>query len=88
MSVEQLDSDHTLPLTPASSFGSLDMVAIDITVSTGQMVMTSQVPTQVMTNLSVNATNPFVMNTSTNQGASGCPTCHEVSVVLTGGLIW
>ena len=49
----------------------------DTTVSTGQPVVTSQAPTQVMTNPSVNATNPFVMNISTNQGADGCPNHHE-----------
>ena len=70
-------TDHTLPLTPASSFRPPDKVAIDMAVSTGQPVVTSQVPTQVMTNPSVSATNPFVMNTSTTQGASGHPTCHE-----------
>ena len=41
------------------------------------LVVTSQVPTQVMTNTSANATNPFPMITSTNQGARCCPTCHE-----------
>ena len=68
---------HSTPY-PASSFRPLDTAAIDMTVSTGQPVVTSEVPTQVMTNPSINATNPFVktMNTSTNQGASGCPTCH------------
>ena len=77
MSVEESDSDHTLPLTPAISFGPPDTVAIDMTVYTGQPVVTSQVPTQVMTNPSISATNPFVTNTTTNQGASGCPTHHE-----------
>ena len=69
MSVEQSDSDHTLPLTPASSFGPPDMIAIDMAVSTGQQMVTSQVHTQVMNNTSVNATNPLPMITSTNQGA-------------------
>ena len=53
------------------------MVATDMAVSTGQLVVTSQVPTQVMANPSINATYLFVMNTSTNQGTSGCPTLHE-----------
>ena len=53
------------------------MVTIDTVVSTGQPVVTSQVLMQVMTNSSANTTNPFAMITSTSQGASGCPTCHE-----------
>ena len=54
------------------------MVTIDTAVSTRQLVVTSQVPpTQEMINTSVNAANPFVMITSTNQGASGHPTHHE-----------
>ena len=77
MSINQLDSDHTLPLSPASSSGAPDTVAIDITVSTGQPVVTSQVPTQVMTNPSISATNPFVTNANTNHGTSGHPTHHE-----------
>ena len=59
MSIDQSDSDHTLPLTPASSFGPLDTVAIDTAVPTGQLVVTSQVPTQATTYTSANATNPF-----------------------------
>ena len=35
------------------------MVAIDMTVSTGKPLVTSQVPTQVMTSLSISATNPL-----------------------------
>ena len=77
MSIKQSDSNHTLPLTPASSFAPLDMVAIDMTLSTGQLVVTSQVPTQVMPNPVINTTNTFVTNASTNQGASGHPTHHE-----------
>ena len=77
MSIKQSDSYHTLPLTPASSFRSPDTVAINTAVSTGQPVVTSQVRTQVMTNTSVNTTNPFTTITNTNQGASGHPTCHE-----------
>ena len=75
--VNQTDLKNTLSLTPASSFGPPDMATIDMTVSTEQPAVTSQVPTQVMTNPSVNATNPFVMNASTVQGASGCPAHHE-----------
>ena len=74
---EQSNSDHTLSLTPASSFRPLDMVTNNMAVFTGQLVVTSQVPTQVKTNISVNATNPFTMITSSNQGAGGHPTCHE-----------
>ena len=64
MSIEQSDSDHTLPLPPASSYRPLGMITIDTVVSTGQLVVTSQVPTQVMTNSSANATNPFPTITS------------------------
>ena len=53
------------------------MVDIDTTVSTGQLVVTSEVSNLLMTSPSVSTTNPFLMNTSTNQGASGHPTCHE-----------
>ena len=45
--------------------------------STGKLLVISQVPTHVMTNTSANATNPFPMITSTNQGASGHLTHHE-----------
>ena len=77
MLTEWSDSDQTLPLTPVSSFGPLDMVAINAATSTGQPVVTNQVPNQVMTNPNVNATNHSIVNTSTNQGASGCPIHHE-----------
>ena len=45
MSIRKLDSNHTLSLTPTCSFGPPDMVAIDTAVSTGQLVVASQVPT-------------------------------------------
>ena len=51
MSIEWSDSDHILPLTPASSFRPLDVVTINMAMSTIQSVVTSQVPTQVMTKL-------------------------------------
>ena len=58
MSVEQSDSDQMVLLTPASSFGPTDTVgAIETPLSTGQLVVTSQVPTQAMTNTSANANN-------------------------------
>ena len=53
------------------------MVTINTAVPIGQLVVASQVSTQVMTNTSVNATNPFTTITSTNQGTSGCPTDHK-----------
>ena len=46
MSIEQLDSNHTLLPTPASSFRPLDIVAMDMAVP----VLTSQVLTHMMTN--------------------------------------
>ena len=49
------------------------MVSIDMIVSTGQLVVTSQVPIQGMTYPSINATNPFVTNTSTNHRVGGDP---------------
>ena len=39
--------------------------------------MTNQVNNPVMTNLNVNATNHSIMNTSTNQDASGHPIHHK-----------
>ena len=39
--------------------------------------MTNQVLNQVTTNPNVNATNHLIVNTSTNQGAGGCPIHHE-----------
>ena len=77
MSIEQSDSNHTLPLTPTSSFRPPDMVVVKMTVSTVQPVVTSQVPTQVMTNISKNATNPFPMINSTTPSVGGHPTFHE-----------
>ena len=77
MSIEQSDSDHTLPLTPTSCFGPPDLVTIDMALSTGHPVVTSQVPTQVMTHTSVAATNPFVMATNIHQVNGGHPTHYE-----------
>ena len=51
------------------------MAGIEMPVSTGQLVVTSQVTTQVATNISANATNPLIIGT--NQGAVGCPTHHD-----------
>ena len=78
MSIKWSDSDHTLPLTPASSFRSPETVTINVAVSTGQLVVNNQGHTQAMTNTSINATNPLVMITNTNQGDSGHPTHHEL----------
>ena len=64
-----------IPLTPASSFGPLDMAGVEMPVPTGQPVVISQVPTQAATNISANATSPSI--NGTNQGASGHPSCHE-----------
>ena len=62
-------------LTPKSSFGPLDMASVETPVPAGQLVLTSQVPTQAVTSISVNVTNPLIDDT--NQGVSGDPTCHE-----------
>ena len=75
MSVEQLDSDQMILLTPVNSFGPPDMASVEMPVPTGQLVVTSQVPIQAATNISVNITNPLI--NGTNQGASGHPTHHE-----------
>ena len=77
MSIRQLDSNQTLPLTPASSFSPLDMVTLNIGVYTGQMVVTTQVPIQMMANTSTVAANPLTTFTSTNQGTGGQLTHHE-----------
>ena len=45
--------------------------------STGEPVVTNQVPNLVMTNPNINATNHYIVNTSTNQGAGGHPIHHE-----------
>ena len=50
-------------------------------------MVTSQVPTQVTTNTSVNAINPFVTNTSTKQGASGSlgpaqMECYSIALIM------
>ena len=75
MSIKWSDSDQTLPLTPISSFETLDMVAIYVAMSVGQPVVTNQVPNQVMTNPSVNATNHSIVKTSINQGSSDHLVC-------------
>ena len=75
--IEWSDSEQTPPLTPISSFGPLDTVTINTATSAGQPVVTNQVPNQVVTNPNVNATNHSIANSSTNQGASGHPICHE-----------
>ena len=51
MSVEQLDSDQMIPLTPMSSFGHLDIAGVVMPVPTGQPVITNQVPTETATKL-------------------------------------
>ena len=48
---------------------------VEMPVPAGQLVATSQVPTQIATNISANIADPFI--NGTNQGASGHPTCHE-----------
>ena len=77
MLVRQSDSDQTLPLTPASSFGHPDMVALDMAVSIGQTLVTSQVSTQMKVNISTIVPNPLTTFTSTNQGTGGHFTHHE-----------
>ena len=77
MLIIQSDSDQTLPLTPVSSFGPLDTVGIDMAMSTGQPAVTNWVFNQAMTNPNITTTNHSMANTSTNQGASGCPIQHE-----------
>ena len=62
-------------LTLVCSFGPLDMAGIETPVSTGQLGVNSQVPTQAATNISTNVTNPFV--NSNNQDACGHPTHHK-----------
>ena len=75
MSVDWLDSNHTVMLTSMSSFRPPEMARIEMPVSTAQQVVTSQGPTKMATNISANATNP--LSNSTNCGAGGHPTCHE-----------
>ena len=72
MLIEETDSDQPLALTPASSFWSPDMVVIEIATSAGQPCVTNHVPTQVVTNPNINATDHSIMNTTTNQGAINC----------------
>ena len=43
----------------------------------GQPAETNPIPNQVMTNPNTTATNYIMVNTSTNQGASGHPIHHE-----------
>ena len=69
MSLDHLDSDQIILLTPVSSAG------IETPVATGQLVVTTQVPTQAPTYINANVTNPFI--NGTNQDAGGCPTCHD-----------
>ena len=75
MSIEQSDSDQVVLLTPVSSVGPQDMAGTETYVPTGQLVVTSQVPIQVATDISANVTNPLI--NGTNQGANGHPTHHE-----------
>ena len=65
------------PLTQVSSFGPPDTVTINMATSTGQPALTNHVSNQAMTNTNVITTNQSMANTSTNQGASGCPIHHE-----------
>ena len=71
MSVEQLDSDQTIPLTPVSSFGPPNMAGVEMPVPTGQPVVIHWVSTQGATNIIVNINNPLI--NGTNQVASGHP---------------
>ena len=75
MFVQGSDSDQTIPLTPVSSFRPLDMVGEVMPVPTAQPVVTNQVTTQTVTNISADVTNPLV--NSTNQDACDHPTDHE-----------
>ena len=70
MSVEQSDSDQMI-LLPLWVLLDLDVASVDTPVPAGQPVVTSQVPTQAVTSISANITNPLI--NGTNQGASGCP---------------
>ena len=66
-----------------SSFRPLDIASVAMPVPTGQLVITSQVPAQTATNISVTITNHLVEGT--NQDVCGCPTCHEwVDFVMWG----
>ena len=53
------------------------MVTLNTAVSAGQLVVTTQVPTQMMANTRTIVTNPFTTFTSTNQGTGGNLTYHE-----------
>ena len=44
MSVEWMDSEQTILLTPVSSFGPPDTASVKMPVPTGQLVITIQVP--------------------------------------------
>ena len=72
MLVEQLDSDQMILLTPMSSFRPPDTASVVTPVPIGQLVITSQVPTQAATSIGANVTNPLI--NGTNLGASGQPT--------------
>ena len=82
MSIEQSNSDLTLPLTPISSFGALALVILNMAMSVGHPVVTSQVPTQVTTNTSIAATNPLLTTTNINQGTGSHSTHHDCKVNL------
>ena len=77
MLIEETDSDQPLALTPARSFRPPDMVVVEIATSAGQPCVTNHVPTQVVTNPTINATDHSIMNTTPNQGAISCPIHHE-----------
>ena len=64
-----------IPLNPVTSFGPLDMASVETTVPAGQLVVTSHIPTQAVTIIGANVTNPLI--NGTNLGASGQPTWHE-----------
>ena len=74
MSIKHPGSNQALPLTLISSFAPSDMVTINMATSTGQPVVTNQIPNPLTTNPNINATNHSIVNTSTNQGAS----CHPI----------
>ena len=48
-----------------------------MTTSAGQPAVTNQISNQATTNPNITNTNQSMTNTSTNQGASDCPTHHE-----------
>ena len=70
-----MDSEQMILLIPMTSFGPLDMASIEMPRFTGQLIVISQAPTKVTTNITVHVTN--ILANVTNQSVSGCPIYHE-----------